>query len=149
MMIEFVANAQFHITEMCKLLNSRGLLSILDTNRYSDVYMQAFQMNNLPEAIKAIGRKEYLHPWVNQLIPRFIADDLIEHLEMNDCSLEGHYGVLNVCAFLPNEPKFEPRYFNELKALENNLTDQYPYYLLARFFQLIARKNNYDFPYDH
>lgn len=141
MMIEFVPDAQVLLGEMCKLLGTGGLISILDTNRYADVYMKAFQMNSLPDALKAVGVKEYFHPWVNRLTPRFSADDFIDQLDLYGCTLEGHYGVLNICAFLPNEPKFDAEYFNELKELEHQLTDKYPYYLLARFFQVIARKN--------
>jgi S-adenosylmethionine-dependent methyltransferase len=141
MMIEFVPDAQVLLSEMCKLLGPGGLLSLLDTNRYSDVYMRAFQMNSLPDALKAVGAKEYFHPWVNRLTPRFSADEFIDQLEENGCALVGHYGVLNICAYLPNEPKFDPQYFSELEELERRLTDRYPYYLLARFFQVIARKD--------
>lgn len=141
MMMEFVPDARVLLSEMCKLLVTGGRISILDTNRYGDVYMQALQMNSLPDAIRAVGMKEYFHPWVNRLTPRFSADDFIDQMEENGCALVGHYGVLNICAYLPNEPKFNPQYFSELKELEHQLTDKYPYYLLARFFQVIARKN--------
>jgi len=141
MMIEFVPDAQILFKEMCKLLAKGGVISILDTNRYSDVYMSAFQTNKIPDAIKAVGRKEYFHPWVNRLTPRFAADDFINQLDINGCSLIGHYGVLNICAYLPNEPKFIPQYYRQLQALEFQLTDKYPYPLLARFFQVIGRKN--------
>jgi S-adenosylmethionine-dependent methyltransferase len=141
MMIEFVPDAQLLLSAACKLLSAGGLLSIVDTNRYSDVYMQALQMNNLPGALKALGAKEYFHPWVNRLTPRFSADEFIDRLSQYGCSLAGHYGVLTICGYLPNEPKFDPHYYSELEKLEYCLADQYPYYLLARFFHVIARKN--------
>ncbi len=141
-MIEFVPDAQALISGACKLLASEGLLSILDTNCYSDVYMRAFRMNNLPAAFEAVGAREYFHPWVNRLIPRFSADEFIDQLEQYGCSLAGHYGVLSVCGYLPNEPKFDPQYYDALEKLEDRLADEYPYYLLARFFQVIARKAN-------
>ncbi len=141
MMIEFVPDAQVLISNVCKLLTTGGLLSLLDTNRYSDVYMKAFQMNNLQDALKAVGARGYFHPWVNRLTPRFSADEFINQLGQHGCSLAGHYGVLNICAYLPNEPKFDPQYYNELEELEHRLTDRYPYYLLAKFFQVIARKD--------
>lgn len=141
MMIEFVPDARSLLRKACKLLATKGLLSVLDTNRYSDVYMQAFQKNSLSGARNAVGAKEYYHPWVNRLTPRFTADELIEQLDQCGCSLAAHYGVLNVCAYLPNAPKFNPKYYGELEELEYRLTDTYPYYLLARFFQLIVRKN--------
>jgi S-adenosylmethionine-dependent methyltransferase len=141
MMIEFVPDSQALFREMCKLLATGGVISILDTNRYGDVYMKAFQMKSLPDALEAVGKREYFHPWVKRMTPRFSADYFIDKLDENGCSLLGHYGVLNLCAYLPNEPKFTPEYLNDLKELENRLTDKFPYYLLARFFQVIGRKN--------
>ena len=44
MMIEFVPDAQSFLCNACNLLSTNGLFSVLDTNRYSDVYMQAFQL---------------------------------------------------------------------------------------------------------
>ena len=141
MMIEFAPDPQALFREMCNLLAAGGLISVLDTNRYGDVYMRAFQMKSLPGALEAVGMKEYFHPWVKRMTPRFSADDFIDKLDENGCSLAGHYGVLNLCAYLPNEPKFIPEYYNDLKELEVQLTDKFPYYLLARFFQVIGRKN--------
>jgi S-adenosylmethionine-dependent methyltransferase len=140
MMIEFVPDPHLFFTETYKLLAAGGLISILDTNRYSDVYLRAFQMNNLPDALEAVGRKEYFHPWVNRITPRFSAQDFIDMMDEISSSLVGQYGVLNICAYLPNEPKFVPEYFNNLKELEDQLSDNYPYYLLARFFQVIGQK---------
>ena len=141
MMIEFVPDAQSFLRNACKLLSTNGLFSVLDTNRYSDVYMQAFQMKSLSGARNAVGVKDYFHPWVNRLTPRFSADVIIDQFGQYNCSLVGHYGVLNVCAYLPNEPKFDPQYYSQLEKLEDILTDKYPYYLLARFFHVIVQKN--------
>lgn len=140
MMIEFVPDARALLRGACRLLAREGLLSILDTNRYSDVYMRAFQMNDLSAALQAIGAREYFHPWVNRLTPRFSANEFIDQLEPCGCALAGQYGVLSVCGYLPNEPKFDPQYYDELEKLEDRLAETYPYYLLARFFQVIARK---------
>ncbi len=140
MMIEFVPDTRILLKNMCKLLANGGLISILDTNRHSDVFMSAIQSNSIADAIKAVERKEYFHPWVKRLTPRFSADDFIDLLDINGCSLVGHYGVLNICAYLPNEPKFDPQYYRQLQTLEYQLTDKYPYPLLARFFQVIGRK---------
>jgi S-adenosylmethionine-dependent methyltransferase len=141
MMIEFVPDAQSLLRNACKHLSAKGLFSVLETNRYSDVYLQAFQMKSLSGACNVVGKKEYFHPWVNRLTPRFSADEIIDQFSQYGCSLVGHYGVLSVCAYLPNEPKFDPEYYGELEKLEDSLTDRYPYYLLARFFQVIVQKN--------
>jgi hypothetical protein len=58
----------------------------------------------------------------------------------NGCTLAGHYGVQCICDYLPNERKFGAEYFNALEQLEHNLTATYPYYLLARFYQVIMQK---------
>ena len=141
MMIEFVSDGEGLLARLCELLSPEGLLSIVDTNRYSDVYMQALQFNNLSEAANSIELKMRYHPWANRVIPRYAAQDLIPVLKDGCCSVVGHYGLLSLCAYLPNGPKFDPDYYQELLALETRLTDQYPYYLLAKFFQLIVKKN--------
>jgi S-adenosylmethionine-dependent methyltransferase len=140
MMVEFVPDAHALVSSACRLLADGGLLSVLDTNRYSDVYMRAFQMNDLPAALKAVGARDYFHPWVNRPVPRYSADEFIDQLNQHGCSLIGHYGVLCLCGYLPNEPKFDPRYYSELEELEFRLADTYPYYLLARFFHVIVQK---------
>jgi S-adenosylmethionine-dependent methyltransferase len=87
MMIEFVPDAQSLLHDACKLLSTNGLFSVLDTNRYSDVYMQAFQMKSLSGARNAVGAKDYFHPWVNRLTPRFSADEIIDQFGQHNCSL--------------------------------------------------------------
>jgi hypothetical protein len=98
-------------------------------------------MKSLSGACNAVGVKDYFHPWVNRLTPRFSADAIIDQFGQHNCSLVGQYGVLSVCAYLPNEPKFDPQYYSQLEKLEDILTDKYPYYLLARFFHVIVQKN--------
>jgi hypothetical protein len=41
-----------------------------------------------------------------------------------------------------NERKYDDEFYRKLEQLELALTDRYPYYLLARFFQIIARKHS-------
>jgi hypothetical protein len=65
---------------------------------------------------------------------------MIDILRSGGCEVAGDYGVLCLCAYLPNEPKFEEVYYRALEKLECELTDTYPYNLLARFYQLIVQK---------
>lgn len=54
----------------------------------------------------------------------------------------GEYGVRYVCDYIPNNDiKRDPSFFSELERLELAMSDRYPYYLLARLFQIIARKD--------
>ena len=98
-------------------------------------------MKSLSGARNAVGARDYFHPWVNRLTPRFSADEIVDQLSQHNCSLVGNYGVLSVCAYLPNEPKFDPHYYSQLEKLEDSLADKYPYYLLARFFHVVVQKN--------
>ena len=139
-MIEFVSDAQALLREVCELLAPGGFLSLLEVNRHSEAYRLAFQADDLADAIKAVGAREYFHPCVNRLTPRFSADEFIDRLQENGCSLAGHYGVHCLWYYLPSERKTDPQYCAELEKLEHRLTDTYPYHLLARFYQVIAQK---------
>ena len=93
------------------------------------------------QAGEAVGQKLFLHPSVNREVRRFAAAEIIEQFPRLGCQLLGHYGILNICSYLPNEPKFDPQYFAELERLEHRLTNVYPYYLLARMFQVVAQRS--------
>lgn len=116
------------------------MISILEANRYSEVYRPVFQSNDLNAALEKIGTQEYFHPWFDQITPLFSSSEMIEALGALGFEVVGNYGVRCLCDYLPNEPKFEADYFNRLEQLERKLSDIYPYYLLARFYQVIVRK---------
>jgi len=138
--IEFVVDPRKVLENICDLIVPEGLLSILDANRYSQVYRKAFQSNDLVEALNEVGTKEYFHPWFSRPTPLFSSAEMIEILQANNCEVVGDYGIRCLCDYLPNEPKYEAEYFTALEALERKLTDTYPYHLLARFYQIIMRK---------
>jgi len=74
-------------------------------------------------------------------VQAYVAEDLYQSLEQAGCSVIGRYGVRCVNDYIfDNSLKADPAFFARLERLELALTDRYPYYLLARFFQLIARK---------
>src|SRR4030065_2749430 len=115
----------------------KAFLSLLDGNRYSEVYRKAIQSNDLVAALKVVDTKEYFHPWFNRLTPLFSSAEIIDILRANGCEVVGDYGIRCICDYLPNEPKYEAEYFEALAQLERKLTDTYPYNLLARFYQVI------------
>ncbi len=141
LMIEFTSEPKTALRNICNLLAPNGFLSVLDANRYSQVYRMAFQSNDLVAALNEVETKEYYHPWFSRLTPLFSSAEMIDILKPNGCEVVGDYGVLCLCAYLPNEPKYEAKYFENLKELERKITDTYPYNLLARFYQVIVRKS--------
>lgn len=140
LMIEFVQDPQRALKNICSLLASNGLLSVLDANRYSEVYRKAFQENNLMAAQKVIETNKYFHPWFSRQTPLFSSSEMIEILQEGGCTPIGDYGVLCLCAYLPNEPKYDIQYYKALEQLEKKLTNTFPYPLLARFYQVLVQK---------
>ena len=140
LMIEFVPEPVEALHRICQRLAPGGLLSVVDANRYSEVYRKAFQANDLVAALELVETKEYLHPWFDCVTPLFSSNEMGEILRAGGCEVVGDYGVLCLCAYLPNAPKFEEAYFQALEKLECRLADTYPYNLLARFYQVIAQK---------
>lgn len=128
------------LKHICERLAPEGLMSILDGNRYSEVFRKALQANDLASALEVVNVKEYFHPWFSRMTPLFSSAEMIEMLQANGCEVVGDYGIRCLCDYLPNEPKFDAAYYATLEQLEYKLTDTYPYYLLARFYQVIVRK---------
>lgn len=140
LMIEFVPEPREVLKGICELIAPNGFLSLVDTNRYSEVYQKVFQTQDLGAALDKIETTEYFHPWFKRNTPLYSSVEMINYLQTQGCKLIGDYGILCVCGYLPNEPKYEVEYFNRLEKLERKLTDTYPYKLLARFYQVIVRK---------
>jgi hypothetical protein len=78
---------------------------------------------------------------MNRQVPGFSATDMIAELQRNGFMLLGHYEIQNVCAYLPNEPSYDPQYFAEFEQLQHRLTNVYPYYSLTWMFRVIVRKS--------
>ena len=140
LMIEFVSSPEKILKDLSTLMAPRGLLSIVDINRYCEVFRKAIQANDLEAAIQVIDTKEYFHPWFDRLTPLYSSAEMIAILQGNGCELVGDYGIRCLCDYLPNEPKYETEYYQALEELELRLSGTYPYNLLARFYQVIVQK---------
>jgi len=77
LMVHFTPDPRDLLRKICTFLVPGGLLSLVDTNRYSEAYRLAFQTDDLPAARDVIGKKEYLHPWFNRNTPVFSAHEMI------------------------------------------------------------------------
>lgn len=107
LMIEFVADPQALLSDLCQLLAPGGLFSLIDGNRYAEAFRIALTQNNLPAALDAVGTTQYPHRWFNRTVPLYSAEEMIQLLTVNGCELAGQYGIWCVCHYLPNERKFE------------------------------------------
>lgn len=141
--LQYVDDINTAIKKMSEALKPNGLLSIIAINRYSEPYRLALHQLDLDGALAALDA-EMLHTVVFDAdVHALMLDDMREPLRAAGCAIEGDYGIRCVCDYIQdNEIKNDPKFFAELEKLEYALTDKYPYYLAARFFQVIARISN-------
>lgn len=122
-------------------LRTGGILSLMSTNRLANSYRAAFQQDDLEEAFAKIDSTTSWTVTFDVPLRQYSGEDVIQMLPEVDCNLVNHYGVRCLCDYLPNnERKYEPEYYAQLEKLELTLSSKYPYYLLARFFHVIAQK---------
>jgi S-adenosylmethionine-dependent methyltransferase len=140
-MIKFVDDGYALLDDLSALLKPGGILSITAVNPHSETYRRAIFQNDLQGALDAIGQDQHLHPWFGKAEKRHAPEDLISHLLELEFDLLGHYGLRCIVDYLTdNEAKFDPAYFAALEKLEHAMTDRYPFYLLARMFQIVLQK---------
>jgi S-adenosylmethionine-dependent methyltransferase len=71
----------------------------------------------------------------------YCVDEIREILKSVGCVVEKDYGIRCICDYWgDNERKSDPAVFEQIERLEFALTERHPYKLLARYFQVIARK---------
>jgi S-adenosylmethionine-dependent methyltransferase len=139
--IQYVPDLPAAIQAICAPLLPGGLLSLISINPYSDTFQAALLRLDLDEAHQNLDAREIYTPVFDTTLRRYTAEELIPALEAARCPLLGHYGIRCVTDYIyDNERKYDPEFYDKLQRLELALTDRYPYYLLARLFQLIARK---------
>ena len=134
------------VTETLKLISTPlkpdGIISVTSINRYSEAFQAALLRLDLDEAMSKLDAHESFTPGFKTTVHRFAAEELFEPLKAAGCTILGHYGVRCLMDYMyDNERKYDVEFYQKLEQLELTLTDRYPYYLLARFFQIIARKN--------
>ena len=139
--IQYVDDMPGAVKAICAPLKPGGIVSIININRYSDTLRAALLRQDLDEAFDQLGVRETVSPLFETPIKRYSGEEMIPALEMAGCELVGHYGVRCINDYIAdNSLKSDPAFFARLEKLELALSDQYPYYLIARFFQLIGQK---------
>jgi S-adenosylmethionine-dependent methyltransferase len=141
--LSYVDDMGVMLEAVCHALRPNGLLSIMGVNRYSEPYRQALQQVDLSAAYGQLDKETYISAVFEMPVRTYAPEEVLPTLEGLGCRLVGQYGVRCVCDYIfNNELKFDPGFYAQLKRLEYAMSDKYPYYLLARFFQVIARKTD-------
>ncbi|MAS36358.1 MAG: SAM-dependent methyltransferase [Anaerolineaceae bacterium] len=140
--LQYLDDAQAGMHAICGPLKPDGIVSVININRYSDLLQAALLRHDLSEALANLDTHESFTPLFDTPLRHYAGEELIPVLEAAGCTLLGHYGVRCINDYITdNALKTDPTFYARLEALEMTLSDRYPYYLMARFFQLIGRKN--------
>jgi S-adenosylmethionine-dependent methyltransferase len=138
--LQYIENIPVVLRSILRPLKPQGLLSIVCLNRYSIAYHQAFLRSDLQAAKAAIGATETATMF-ESMAHALGVDEIVTLLEAENCTLQADYGLRCMIDYWgDNERKTEPKTLAQLEELEFALSGEYPYKLLARFFQVIARK---------
>ena len=139
--LQYVDDLDTAVQTICGALQSGGLLSIISINRHSDVFRAMLNGGDLTTIAQQLYAPTSQAGTFDVPVHRYAIEDIVQPLQSASCIIMAQYGVRCVCDYLPNnEQKSVPAFFAQLEQLELALSSRYPYNLLGRFFQIIARK---------
>jgi len=138
--LQYVESIPHVMRQILRPLKAQGIVSIVCLNRYSIAYHQAFLRDDLVAAKAAIGATEN-HTMFGAVARALAVDDIVELLEDQGCAILADYGLRCMIDYWgDNERKADPETLAQLEKLELALSPEYPYKLLARYFQVVAQK---------
>jgi S-adenosylmethionine-dependent methyltransferase len=138
--LQYVESIPVVLRSILRPLKSQGIVSIICLNRYSIAYHQAFLRDDFQAAKAAIGATE-TNTIFGSTARALAVDEMAKLLEDQGCVIQADYGLRCMIDYWgDNERKTEPNTVAQLEELEFALSAEYPYKLLARFFQVIAQK---------
>jgi S-adenosylmethionine-dependent methyltransferase len=139
--VQYVEDARTLLESLVSLLKPGGILSLVTINRYSIPYHAAFLRGDLAGALALVGAHTAKAGIFDAEMTTYSAEEIADLLVGLGCAIEGDYGIRCMCDYWgDNERKSDPVIFEQIKRLEFALTDKFPYKLLARNLQVIARK---------
>ena len=129
------------LAKLAGLLKSGGVLSLVSMNRYAVPYKTAFFEGDLDKALGQLDARTVQVYLFDATVTCYTAEEASHLLRQAGLVVEGDYGIRCLGDYWgTNEQKMDPEIFGRLARLEAELTGRHPYKLLARFFQVVARK---------
>ena len=139
--LQYVEDVPALLKSLARPLKESGLLSLISINRYSLPYHAAFLRDDLAGAFSQLDGRQTKALTFDTLMTNYSVEEVGEMLDSAGCQVVHDYGLRCLCDYWgDNERKSDPSIFEQLERLEYALTDRYPYKLLARYYQVIARK---------
>lgn len=139
--LQYVEDLGAALGAICNPLLPGELLSVICINRYSEPYREALQQLQPGKAYAKLNDSTIFSQIFKLDVKAYTADDLRQALQEVGCAQLAQYGIRCVSDYIPNNDLMnDAAFFAELEQLEYAMSARYPYYLLARFFQIIAEK---------
>jgi S-adenosylmethionine-dependent methyltransferase len=139
--LQYVPDGQALLTALAGRLRSGGLLSLVSLNRFSIPYKTAFFEGDLDKALAQLDTRTVKVYLFDATVTCYSAQEAGDWLRQAGLAVEADYGIRCLADYWgSNEQKLNPDTFARLAALEAALAERHPYKLLARFFQVVARK---------
>jgi len=142
--LQYVDDVPALLATVAAPLRPGGLLSIISVNRYAIPYRAAFLQDDLAQAYAKLDQHSDTAILFGTIMNQFSAEEIVTMLPAAGCVALEDYGIRCICDYWgDNQRKSDPAIFAQIERLELALTDRHPYKLLARYFQVVARKGNY------
>jgi S-adenosylmethionine-dependent methyltransferase len=139
--LQYVDDLESGLRSVLHPLRAGGIVSILGPNRYSEPYRLAFQEADLDGALQQLDRREMANRFYGVTMNVHAAEEMSAALLAVGCVPVADYGIRCVMDYLAdNERKAESGFFAALLQLEVAMGERHPYKLLARQYQVLARK---------
>jgi S-adenosylmethionine-dependent methyltransferase len=139
--IQYVDDLPGLLQELVAALKPDGLISIVSINRYSIPFRIAMPRGDLGEALANLDARRQQAIVFDAAMTCYVASEIAGMLAGAGCAVEQDYGIRCICDYWgDNDLKSDPAIFKQLEELEFALAERHPYKLLARYFQVIARK---------
>lgn len=137
--IEYVEEPVSALQSIKKLLSSEGMLSVRHLNRHSNPLIPALYKNDL-NTTRDYLRSARMETSYGTTIDTFTRSQIAEYLQEAGFEVTKFYGVLALTGYMTdNARKFEPDFYNQLKAIELEMADKSPYCDLARSGLFLAK----------
>lgn len=129
------------LNAMFRTLKPGGFVSILGINRFSTPYRKAFFERDLAGVLPVLESRKLISKTFKAPVNLYSGEEIGEMLTAAGLAVESQYGVRCITDYWgDNDLKSTPDNAAELEKIELGLTGRHPYYLTARFYQVIGRK---------
>ncbi len=139
--IQYLPDAPGVLARLAGALKPGGVLSLVSLNRHSVPYKTAFFEGDLDKALAQLDARTVKVYLFDATAHCYTAEEAADLLRQAGLAVEADYGIRCLGDYWgSNEQKLDPEIYGRLARLEAALAERHPYKLLARFFQVVARK---------